>query len=238
MELNKINNEPINHDVKDETDTHIHKNLINNKEDTTEKTNKRRLKNEILDELVFPEIKLKISESASIQRMWDFCAGFFITLKYMMASVSMVFVFLASSSILVDKQSLFALIGGLLHVCSLVCEQMGKYASYNSEKSLKNKNELLESIGINYKEPDTHFIDSYDLDQHHSIVKIDDVQRNNAQLTQHALLQLCSIGKKNDNDQQNNTQPTAKNDDDQQNNTEPSQIQPIVSIVPVVSIVP
>lgn len=207
MESNKINTISPDNDTNSEIELKKYKmKKIIQKDECTEDIKKKSFRNKILDEIVFPEIKHKITEASSIQKMWNVFAGTFITLKYLAASISMIFVFLSSSSLLSDKQTLFALIGGLLHVCSLVCEQLGKYFSINSDKVLKNKNELLESIGINYKEPDTNFSDAlnydnsnndtddeknehYDNDIHtHNILKNNDTSKNNNTLKNDSII--------------------------------------------------
>jgi hypothetical protein len=125
----------------------------------SEKAKFRNLKHEVLDELIFPEIKKKIKESTDTQNRWSLGAGIFITFKYICASISIIFVFCSSSAVFSEKQAMFALIGGLLHVSSIVCEQLGKYCMATSDNVLNDKNEILSSLGINYKEPDTNFSD-------------------------------------------------------------------------------
>lgn len=155
----KVVNEPtIDHIINIQSSLQHNDALTENSSNTE---NKKELRADILENIIYPEIIHRTQSLVNEQRTWNKFARLFITLKYLSAVISIIFVFLSSSSLFSDnKRMTFALIGGLSHVISLgVCEQLGSYCTSNSERCLKKRNTLLKSIGIRYNEPSTNFTD-------------------------------------------------------------------------------
>lgn len=114
--------------------------------------------NNVLRNQIYPNVQLDIKNAIIEQTWWNRGTICFTILKHLFNSISIIFVFIASSNVLLQYQSLFALIGGFAHVLAIVFDQSSVFCSTVSEQKFNQRNALLKSIGINYTEPDTNMI--------------------------------------------------------------------------------
>jgi len=112
----------------------------------------------VLDTIIYPRIEGEISNIFLAQKIWDFLATIFITLKYLTHFAAIIYSFLALTPILNNNTMSMATVG-ILNTSSIIFEQMGKYFTANSENRLMAKNKLFQSLGITYRQPDTNFKD-------------------------------------------------------------------------------
>jgi hypothetical protein len=131
---------------------------VESRESVDENDMKRRFGKQVFENDILPEIRREILEASCVQKMWNIFAGIAITLKYLIHAAATIFAFLAISSKFYNSQDALIIVG-ILNVSSTVCEQLGKYCVSNSEKRLQAKNDLINSLGINYKIPNINFHD-------------------------------------------------------------------------------
>lgn len=110
-----------------------------------------KLKQEILNDVLFPEIKQEVISSLAQRKCWTEMYTVFSTLSFIIMGFSTAISFSVPQF---PKLTFLGYFGGILGIVAMSCKTFSHYSSIQSTSSTQNANVLLKSLGINEQLPD------------------------------------------------------------------------------------
>lgn len=124
------------------------------------KNTKNKLKQEIMEDLIFPNNKNYIASSLRWTKFWGALSGLFITLKHFFAILVVPALTFTSTTYTEYNLNYFA---GIASLSGIALEKMGQYCAISAKKRTEKMNSILETFGINDKMIDTTIEDPLNL---------------------------------------------------------------------------